>query len=791
MQLNLDERKATLSVREFAEFRIGPTDSGFGRSGRWRAEIGQRWHREMQTQTLRKQSQAIFEVPIKGHLWHKKWRIELQGRIDQLIDEGEIVRIREIKSVNMVLPQEQEDLETTYSSYFVQLAAYLALAAKNSDWKGKSIVGELVFVDIADGVTQEVSLGTETRVLLFEQLERLHDFLEERWNSRKRLRRMEFQKPFPDLRAGQEYTQEQLNFFLNKPGPILFEAPTGFGKTGMALEFALTHLREGLFDRVIYLTGKATGQWQAISQVRQMVIPSETLQFFQMRSKTNHAIASPMHTCDNGVSCRNQLEERWEKSGISPARLFTKGTVDLEEIKTLGTQTGVCPYEISRTLLPFADVWVGDYNYVFSPRNRGVFFNQPGFDSTKTLLIVDEAHNLPSRVAGAYSCFASAQEADAVEDELRFAGCALSILHAWKNYARFLHALEPVERIDLNLEYELADLLDTLDLHLQGCRFDPVLISTKAWEGIWKIAEMRSFLENAALEKLLWVRKKETLNLTCLDAAPEIALTLNDFGKVIMMSATLSPIDYFQNSCGLGPEKINHLKAETPWRDSAYSLAIDARVDTRYKSRERYYAATAETAIHMRMASVKPLAMFFPSYRYAENIGKYLAAARPDFRLALQPRGIGLEEQAQFLDESLASSDIILLVMGSGFSESVDLLGGRITHALVVGPALPEVNAEQKARMEDRSHLPRETAFRQVYQAPGMVKINQALGRLVRAPGQKAQVLLHCRRFAETSYNELLDKDYRNAVVLKNEASLLNWLTQSQDGFSPPSDPVV
>lgn len=788
MQLNLDERKVSLSVREFAEFRIGPTDSGIGRSGRWRAEIGQLWHREMQSQVLREQSRATFEAPIKGILKHKNWTIELQGRIDQLIDESEFVRVREIKSVNIVLPQNEEDLQTIYPSHFIQLAVYLKLAEKDPHRQNQSFVGELVFVDIADGVTQEVPLVRGSSVILNNQLERLSDFLEERWNSRKRLRNLDFQQPFPALREGQELTQQQLNYFLKKPGPILFEAPTGFGKTGMALEFALTHLREGLFDRVIYLTGKATGQWQAINHIKQMVAPAGSVQFYQMRNKTNHAIASPMHTCESGVNCRQDLEDRWERSGIYPPRLFDQGTVELEDIKTLGTQTGVCPFEISRTVLPFADIWVGDYNYVFSPRNRGVFYHQPGFDPSSTLLIVDEAHNLPSRVASAFSCQATQNVAEAVLRELRFAGCALPIVRAWKNYYRFLENLQPTERLDLNLEYELFDLLEALDNQLQGSRFDPVLISAQAWEEIWKISEMKGIIGNSAIEKLLWTPKKGTLYLTCLDASSEIAATLEDYSRVILMSATLSPIDFFLASCGLESGQSHHLKSETPWRDFAYNIAIDARVDTRFTLRDRYYAATAQTAVLMRENSSRPLAMFFPSYRYAENVGKYLEADRPDFRIVFQPRGLDLEEQANFLEEALASSDVLLLVMGSGFAESVDQLGGRITHAMVVGPALPEVNAIQKARMEDRSHLPRETAFRQVYQAPGMVKINQALGRLVRAPGQQAHILLHCRRFADSSYQELLDKDYRDPPVLRNDDSLRHWLESFSTDYSPPAD---
>jgi Rad3-related DNA helicase len=100
---------------------------------------------------------------------------------------------------------------------------------------------------------------------------------------------------------------------------------------------------------------------------------------------------------------------------------------------------------------------------------------------------------------------------------------------------------------------------------------------------------------------------------------------------------------------------------------------------------------------------------------------------------------------------------------------------------MVVGPALPEVNAVQRARVAEFSDLGREAAFRRVYQIPGMAKVNQALGRLVRAPGQRARVLLHCRRFAELSYAQLLARDYQFGQNLHSDAELTAWLTQ------PPS----
>ena len=110
-------------------------------------------------------------------------------------------------------------------------------------------------------------------------------------------------------------------------------------------------------------------------------------------------------------------------------------------------------------------------------------------------------------------------------------------------------------------------------------------------------------------------------------------------------------------------------------------------------------------------------------------------------------------------------------------SEGIDSLGGRVKRALIVGPALPEVNAVQRALMEERAHLAREEAFRQVYQIPAMIKINQALGRLVRAPGQNVAVILHCQRFGQPTYRTLLAPEYRDFKVVPDRVALQRWVS--------------
>lgn len=234
------------------------------------------------------------------------------------------------------------------------------------------------------------------------------------------------------------------------------------------------------------------------------------------------------------------------------------------------------------------------------------------------------------------------------------------------------------------------------------------------------------------------------------------------------------------------------IAAHTPWRVGAYDIAVDARVDTSFQQRARHHATTAAAVEALHAAAQNPspstghphppltatrsVAVFFPSYAYAETIVRTLDQSGSVLRVALQPRLRDLAAQAAWVEESLVLSDALFLVLGSSFAESIDLLGGRVTHAMVVGPALPEVNAVQRARLAELAGLGREEAFRRVYQIPGMIKVNQALGRLVRAPGQRARVILHCRRFLEPSYASLLATDYQLGTNLLETADLTAWL---------------
>jgi len=859
MQFSLENKTVNLSVGEFAAFTLGPQESAGGGQGIWRAQLGRHWHDELRTRTEQEFTVAgglrpdvQFEVVIEGRLVHRGWTFALNGRIDQRIGDT----LREIKSVMRTLPASETELRTDYPAYFRQLAVYAALFALRQPGPTAAVPrprirSELIFVEAGSGVAQTVVLSAFDEALVFHQLDTLVEFLNLRLRATARRRALEFLPAFQALRPGQENIQAELAAALSlqsigsgetpsiaqatigQPAPVLlFEAPTGYGKTGCVMEFALGSLRSGRFARVIWLTGKSTGQLQVVQTLEQMTaIPNPVcnvlrytpgLAFWQVRNKSEHCVNHTFHCVRDGCSYLAGGTERWPRSGLAKFYLDDAQPHDLDTLRAAGCEARICPYEITRTSLAFNDIWIGDFNYVFAPANRGLFFEQPGFDPAETLLIVDEAHNLPSRVAGAHSHRATGNDARLLLAELDHLQAPKPLIRLLEEWAQLLASLRPADSLDPAIEDEIHDLAGKLADLVATLPIDYVALGQHHSESLWQFASLDNFLTDTQLRKLLWVSREGELEFTCIDAASVIGKSLREFGGAILMSATLQPYAEFAASCGLDrtggetssplgvpgtpnksdPLPYTTLSALTPWRAGAYDVAVDLRVDTSFRQRGKHYGATAATIEAMcEAASTSPLnpgpqirdlespsafspphttrsavAVFFPSYAYAEAVLRALDQSGSVLRVAMQPRLPDLIAQTAWIEENLALSDALFLVLGSSFAEGIDLLGGRVTHAMVVGPALPEVNAVQKARLDDLAGLGRDAAFRRVYQIPGLQKVNQALGRLVRAPGHRAKVLLHCKRFADPSYAALLATDYQFYTEIGSASALQAWL---------------
>lgn len=777
MEIDTEARHAKLSAKEFAGFGL-PRALAAGRMQSWRAAVGTAWHNDLREQAAAKDAHARFEVPFSALYPQGSWTLEISGRVDQVICSHGTSLLREVKTITRCLPEAKATLREDYPEHFLQLACYLALVGFDPSLRDLGqLTGELVFVDYRAGVLQTVTAPKDWKADFAAQAERLVSWLEQQREYQERLRHLIIPAAFDELRPEQAVPLGQIRHALNEGGTTLFQAPTGFGKTGLSLQAGLEQVRDGRYDRVLFLSGKSSGQMAAVKQLEAFA-KNNLLgpRCFQMRSKREHAERCPLPHCDGRRSCSDSLRKAPAGLTLSPQRFLQGGSLRLDGVLALAAENALCPYEVSRAALPGAEVWVCDYNYVFSPPHRTFLDNLYGFQAERSCLIIDEAHNLPSRVSAIYSFSASAREADHLISQLRFYGAGARLLASWEQWMTFLDRLKPCDRHEQLVTYEAADLLEAMTEAINQATLDWESLPNSLAESLFAPLWWLEILSSEGLVHLIWSRNTAELRVDCLDAATAIAARLKAFGASLSMSATLAPVDLFAKAIGHDSTAPKTIRAAAPWREEGYRVAIDARVDTRYRRRADYYAVTAQTAATLAQTSVAPVAVFFPSYQYAETIRAYLSAENPGLNVAMQPRTMDLSGQMRFIEESLLTAHLLFFVLGSSFSESIDSLGGKIEAAMVVGPALPEVSPLQKAREGQHAQAGKSEAFRRAWVVPAMQKVNQALGRLVRAPDHQARVLLHCRRFQDDAYQSALDLDFRPQDTLRTDEDLAIWL---------------
>jgi len=795
MEFDLDRRTAQLSVGELSNFTVGPRDGGDGTVGIWRAQLGSHWHRQMEAQTRSESDRAAFEVPITGDVFERGWTLQITGRIDQVLPLEETTVLREIKTLTRPVPVPESELRTEYPHYFAQLAIYLSLRRLADP--SETLRGELVFVETATGLSQTIILPREDEGLFQIRLSRIIQFLDQHCEARRRRRRLIIAPAFTNLRPGQEDTRERLDAALADNPIVAFEASTGFGKTGVMLESALHALQSGRCDRLVYLTSKSTGQLQVVDTISRMTNPVKRpapesaidpeqgevpLAIWHVRNKREHCINHEFRCTRESCRFINDVAARWPGSGLDRFHVFPGPTPTVGELQTAGRDAAICPYEITRTALAFQDVWIGDYNYVFAPRNRPLFADQPGWNPARTFLIIDEAHNLGARVADAHSAHLNdrdLREVLAVLDQQRV---SKNLIRQWESLTLLVAGIRAADAIDLATEEDLRSTLAAVadavvEMPLNYDDMGPDLA-----EILWRPAQLVHWLDEHTFPRLLWAPEDGRLDFTCLDSAPVIGPILRQFTQVLLASATVGAPETAAAAWGLSEAPPHHLTAATPWRDHAYEVAVDLRVDTRYQQRSRHTPTSAATIARLVEAANQAVAVFFPSYRYAESVRQRVESDFPGVRVALQPRLPDLRAQTNWVEQSVALHDTLFLVLGSSFSEGIDLLGGRVSHAMVVGPALPEVNARQRAWQDEliRQNPDREAAFDRVYRQPGLQKVNQGLGRLVRAPEHRTRVLLHCQRFIDPAYARWLAPEYQLGTHISSCEDLESWLAQSK-----------
>ncbi len=759
----------TLPVRQLAEFllRGGSIDDRFG--GFDRANEGARLHRLLQKQAKREYADYQAEVALRETLVCAGVEYTVEGRADGIFTAADgVTVIDEIKTTT--LPPEHITADHA-PEHWGQGQLYAAIYAEQQGLAA-------VRVQLCYYQTDEEQLYTFTRDctaadlrafltgLLTEYAPWAKRAAAERAARSASLAALTF--PFDAYRPGQRAMAAKVYETCMQGGQLLCQAPTGIGKTMSVLFPALKALGAGVAGPVFYLTARGTTRAAAEDALALLrgSAPDLRLRSLSLTAKEKICPCAGSECSPDGCPYANGYYDR-----LRPALWAALDTPALTAaaLRAVAEQYTVCPFELGLELSLWSDVIIGDYNYLFDPVVRlQRFFERRG----DYLFLVDEAHNLPERARDMHS--ASLRKGDFAAAK-KCLGKGKSRLHRalgrvndcfleWRHrcaegagddrFGRVLFRPQRDEVFDTALQRLCEPLQQWLEEHRVPDEAHAILLQLYFDVREWlRVAD--GFDEHYTLQAAVYGREV-CLTQLCLDPSAFLAADFARGRAAVLYSATLGPAGYYKDICGVPQAAAVALRSPFPPQNLGLFCACD--VSTRYKDRAQ--SADRVAGYLAALASARPgnYLAFFPSYRYLEDIWQRFTALYPDLPTLKQESGLDEAGRAAFLAHFAPQPQGTLLgfaVLGGVFGEGVDLAGERLIGVAVVGPGLPQVNARQE-QLRTYFEATRGAGFDYAYRYPGMNKVLQAAGRLIRTPQDRGAVLLLDDRFSAPAYRALM-----------------------------------
>lgn len=597
----------------------------------------------------------------------------------------------------------------------------------------------------------------------------------------KRLPSMKTMKfPYPNIREGQGEFVRSAYRTLSRGGCLYATAPTGTGKTVSALYPALRAIGDGRVEKVFYLTPKTTTAEAAKDCLERMADGGAMIRAVILTAKEK--------VCAEGNLCKRsrKLCRRSACNKIAEAALALSNmgmtVIGSKELRGIADEYSVCPYELSLTYAELCDVVICDFNYLFDPVvyiKR--FFTRGG----KYAFLIDEAHNLHERAREMYSPELSLSELYSPATE--------PLLGAFSATKRLCSSAAAVFS-DTLLPYLKDELRENKDGKFVGASalsdipgriyslFDEIIkvveeeifLNQKATdeESEARLSYLRSFYYkikkyadimarfDGSYKMFLFYEDGEIrTKLFCLDTGPVIRERLNKGHGAVLFSATLSPLDYYRSVLG-GERSDDMLEVNSPFDPSQLSVCIMDKISTRFSEREDTLSAVCRALAATVSAKRGNYMVFSPSFAYSEALCKAFSAKYPKIKVISQTKDMSSKERAEFLEEFKKDNDSYLIafcVMGGIYSEGVDLAGEELIGAVIVSIGMPAISYEREAIAEYYQEKYEEgTQYAYIY--PGMNRVFQAAGRVIRREDDRGVIVLIDDRFDDPIYKKSLPK---------------------------------
>ncbi len=781
-------QKIKIGVRELIEFvlRSGDLNLEFTAAGRSVEAIFAHQHVQR-----RRPAAYMPEVTVNHTIETEHLVLEVGGRIDGVWPRTDAAGrtetiIDEIKTSVLALKEFRADtfLERPRPLHWGQVKCYGYLYAARHQLKHVTL--QLTYYHLDSGKLRELR-----QPVTFEELEAFFNDCIQRylawaetiaqWRVDRNHAIAGLAFPFAHYRPGQRELAVAVYRCIRDRGQLTAQAATGIGKTAAVLFPAIKALWEGHCTKIFYLTARTTGRTVAEKALDDMHHRGLRLKAVTLTAKDKICF-DPQKAC-TPQECQ-YAKGHFDRLNPALFEAFEQDALTRSAITALATKHCLCPFEFSLELCNWADTVICDYNYAFDPQAylRRFFLEDNAF-----ALLVDEAHNLVDRSREMFSAQLSKQ---AFIDLRRRLKKRLPKLH--RQLGRIntqLLALRKTCGGD-DAHQITSDLPDKLLAALK--RF---LRLAEQWLKRNLKTAFREDLLNLFFEVNAFMRVTEildstytvihqraknelTIKLFCLDPSVQLGAATKRCRAAIFFSATMTPAVYFTRVFGCRPDTA-HLVIPSPFPTRNFNLSAAHRISTLYKQRAHTKAQIAQYLHTLTAAQPGNYLFFFPSYAYLVMVHEEFTQIAFDGDIILQTPALDEAARDEFLahfacdrKQSLAG----FAVMGGIFGEGIDLVGKRLAGAAIVGVGLPGICVERDL-IRDFFNTHEDSGFEYAYLYPGLNRVLQAAGRVIRTDDDIGVVLLIDQRYRTHRYRSLMPGHWQPNFVNDTD-QLRNQLTQ-------------
>ncbi|HEY0160458.1 MAG TPA: ATP-dependent DNA helicase, partial [Thermoanaerobaculia bacterium] len=754
--------------------RIG-VERGDGFRRMW---IGQDIHTRRAEQRAGEDPHYRAEVHVVHRTQIGGWAVTVTGRIDGLsVDKAaRRVSIEEVKSIHFDLELDALMRSDKLQRHLYQLLLYAYFLSSQPELEGFVFAPQLVLIDLVSGEARTVDTEFDRERVestlhaslakLIEDLDTAHAL---RVAKRAFADTLEF--PFDGMRSGQEEIVSAVARGIWQRDALLVSAPTGIGKT-MAVLYPAVKQSLKLGKKLFFLTSKTLQQDAAVKALS--LLNDGSFRVLRIRSKQKMCAHTEMICHEDFCPFAAQYSAKMQKSGLLEHLVTSMSYFDPEITFEVSKAHEVCPFEVSLELIDQADVIVCDYNYIFDPY-VGLKTYQQESDYSDCVLVVDEAHNLVDRGRGYYS---PELHESAFEEIRRVFMSRNCWVEGWEELLEILrdHFHELANVLEGDVKQALCTPSRELFLE-QRVEWERIVLEYIGWKIDNRIAEEEDpiidfYFKLVKFTNLLSEDGDEFANVVertgegirlkifCKDPSKFLGKIFDSAHATVALSATLEPFEFYRKTLGFPENRTAELSLPSPFPRENRKIVVVSEVDTTWKRRADHYDKIAEHVANISEAGDGNFLALFPSYAFLREVAERMPPMQK--RVMVQRSDMTDYERNAILEilrDRPKRGNLILAVSGGMYAEGVDYQGDMLSGVMVVGPALPQVSFEQELLKQyyDEQYG---AGFEFAYLIPGMTRVVQSAGRVIRSERDVGVIALLCKRFTQESYTRYFPLDW-------------------------------